>query len=139
MNATLRFAAIGIATALTLAAAPASACSLVGISPDYIGRVAKGGEAVWVGRVSAVTPEVRPDNAFGGPGGKATIVFERRLKGHAKTEIVVAYNTRPFCGYPWDPKVGDRLLVIQYPTYQQLFTEAQVAGSRYAKYVKAAQ
>lgn len=138
MNARVRLPAVLLATALLFsAAAPAIACSLMAITPDYIHRSADRGEAVWIGRVTAVTPEVRPETAFGGPDGKATIVFDRHVRGAAGAELVVPYNTRPFCGYPWSPRVGDRLLVIQYPTGPHLFTEAQVAGSRYARYFKA--
>lgn len=124
------------AAALLASAAPAAACTLMGISPDYIGRVVKGGQATWVGRVSLVTPE--PDRAkdpLRGPGGKATIVFERRIRGPAGTQITVSYDTAPYCGYPWSPRVGDRVLVIQYPTGPRLFTQAQVAGSRYERYL----
>ncbi len=140
MNAKLRLAAIGIAAALSLwAAAPASACSLVGITPDYIARSVKAGQAAWVGRVSAVTVErTLPREPDFAADGKATIVFERRIRGQSGTEVVVPYNTNPYCGYPWNPRVGDRLLVIQLANGgPHLFTEAQVAGSRYERYFKA--
>ena len=136
MSLDLRLPIATLAACAALAsAAPASACTLVGISPDYVGRVVKGGQATWVGRVSVVTPE--PDRAaqpLRGPGGKATIVFERRIRGHAGTQITVNYDTAPYCGYPWSPSVGDRVLVIQYPTGPRLFTQAQLAGSRYERY-----
>lgn len=137
MNAKLRLAAIGIAAALSLSAvAPAAACTLMGVSPDYIGRVVKDGQATWVGRVSVVTPEPgRTIEPLQGPGGTATIAFERRIRGPAGTQITVSYDTAPYCGYPWSPRVGDRVLVIQYPTGPRLFTQAQVAGSRYERYL----
>ena len=136
MNAKLCLTAVLAAAMLLATAAPASACTLMGISPNYVGRVVKGGQATWVGRVSVVTPEPnRADQPLRGRGGKVTIVFERRIRGHPGTEITVNYDTAPYCGYPWSPRVGDRLLVIQYPTYPMLFTEAQVAGSRYERYL----
>lgn len=137
MNATLRLAAIGIAAALTLGAAPpAAACSLVAITPDFIARSVKAGEAAWVGRVSAVTVErTLPREPDFAADGKATIAVERRIRGRSGTEVVVPYNANPFCGYPWSPRVGDRLLVIRLANGgPHLFTEAQVAGSRYARY-----
>lgn len=138
MIARLSLAAIA-ATVLLAAASPASACSLVPITPAYVNRAAQGGQAVWVGRVIVVTPEERPETAFGGPGGKATIVIERQVRGDPGSQIVVDYNTRPFCGIPWNPKVGDRLLVIRYPTGPRLFLEGDVAGTRYTRYFRASQ
>lgn len=132
-----RLSFVGVAASVLLAGAtPAAACSLVAITPDYVHRAAERGTAVWVGRVIAVTPEVRPENAFGGPGGKATIVIELQVRGDPGSQIVVDYNIRPFCGYPWEPRVGDRLLVIRYPTGPHLFAEEQVRGTRYARYFK---
>ena len=138
MNAKLCLAG-ALATVVLLAmAAPAAACTLMGINPDYVGRSVKGGQATWVGRVSVVTPEPgRADLPLRGPGGKATIVFERRIRGQPGSEITVDYDTAPYCGYPWSPRVGDRVLVIQYPNGPHLFTEAQVEGSRYGRYFKA--
>ena len=92
---------------------------------------------MWVGRVSVVTPEPdRPNRALGGPGGKVTIVLETRIRGHAKAEFQANYDTAPFCGVPWNPAVGDRLLVVQYPAYPMLFAEDKVAGSLYAHYFR---
>ena len=83
----------------------------------------------------AIREEFAAAQPLRGPGGKATIVFERRIRGHAGTQITVNYDTAPYCGYPWSPSVGDRVLVIQYPTGPRLFTQAQVAGSRYERYL----
>ena len=139
MIARLSLAAVA-ACALFSAAAPAAACSLVGITPDYVARSVKAGQAAWVGRVSAVTEDrTGPRNPDFAADGKATIVFERRIRGQSGSEVVVPYNANPFCGYPWSPKVGDRLLVIQLEHGPHLFTEAQVAGSRYARYFRAPQ
>lgn len=137
MRFDLRLPLATLAAAAPLAsAAPAAACTLMGISPDYIGRVVKDGQATWVGRVSVVTPEPgRTIEPLQGPGGTATIVFERRIRGPAGTQITVSYDTAPYCGYPWSPRVGDQVLVIQYPTGPRLFTQAQVASSRYERYL----
>ena len=137
MRLDLRLPIATLAACAALAiAAPAAACTLMGINPDSIGRVVREGQATWVGRVSVVTPEPgRAIEPLQGPGGTATIVFERRIRGHAGTQVTVNYDTASFCGYPWSPRVGDRVLVIQYPTYPMLFTEAQVAGSRYERYL----
>lgn len=136
MNVKLRLPAIASAAALLFGvAAPASACTLMGISPPYVNRVAREGQAVWVGRVSVVTPEPRrSDQPMRGPGGKVTIVLDTPIRGHAKAEFQVNYDTAPYCGVPWDPKVGDRLLVVQFPTYPQLFAQNEVGGSLYAHY-----
>lgn len=139
MTARLNLSAALAAALLLVTAAPASACSLVGITPDYIARSVKAGQAAWVGRVSAVTVERSgPREPDFDADGKATIVFERRIRGQAGTEIVVPYNTNPYCGYPWTPRLGDRVLVIQLANGgPHLFTEAQVAGSRYERYFRA--
>jgi hypothetical protein len=139
MRTGLRLPTVLFAAALhSAAAAPAAACTLMALDDVFIARAVRDNGSIWIGRVTTVIPgPEQTTNQLFGPSGQVRIAPERRLRGGTPAEITSRYDKHPFCGYPWDPRVGERVLVVRAFGGAHVLTAEQAGRTRYARHFAA--
>jgi len=127
-------AAVTVATAAS--AATAQACNYIRQDDALFDYAAADGWPVWVGEVA----EIEPEGSYGVPNefqlgvfGWVRVRLVRSLAGTGEPSVRARYGSGGlYCGYPWEPRLGEQVIVVGHPQLPVVVTAEQGRETRYA-------